>query len=398
MIDEGSSPSSGPVTTVPKAAVIPEAARSVAAILRNQHPGGAFVASPDFGSYRYCWLRDGSFTAYSLDRAGEVGAAERFHHWCAAAVTEVAPLISKAVERAAAGEPVDPADMPPARFSLDGAVVRDDWPNFQVDGYGTWLWALHSHLRAVGEPVLPAGFRPAVEATARYLAQLGTSPCYDVWEESGTSVHTSTLACVYAGLWAAGEMLADPALQARAGQLQRSLLEQAGRDGHFRKSDHSNDVDASLLWLCQPLQVVPPGREAFVETVRRIVTELDLDGGVRRYPEDTYYGGGAWPVLTASLGSCLLSMGDREGARRRFEWVAERVGPDGHLAEQFGGERRDPPSYAQWAKRWGPPAADLTWSHAMLVVLAADLDGRPRETGPITNQTAEPTGSSQKSS
>jgi GH15 family glucan-1,4-alpha-glucosidase len=43
-------------------------APSVAAILRNQHPSGAIVASPDFSQYQYCWLRDGSFIAHALDR------------------------------------------------------------------------------------------------------------------------------------------------------------------------------------------------------------------------------------------------------------------------------------------------------------------------------------------
>jgi len=39
-----------------------------------------------------------------------------------------------AIERARAGKPVDPNQMPPARFSIEGLVVNDDWPNFQIDG------------------------------------------------------------------------------------------------------------------------------------------------------------------------------------------------------------------------------------------------------------------------
>ena len=32
----------------------------------------------------------------------------------------------------------------PTRYTLDGELEPevDDWPNFQLDGYGTWLWAL----------------------------------------------------------------------------------------------------------------------------------------------------------------------------------------------------------------------------------------------------------------
>jgi hypothetical protein len=58
--------------------------------------------------------------------------------------------------------------------------------------------------------------------------------------------------------------------------------------------------------------------------------------------------------------------------------VAERFDADGHLGEQFGGDRRDLRHYSEWLDRWGPPAADLTWSHAMYVILA---DAIARGTG-----------------
>ena len=366
-------------------------ASSVAAILRNQHPSGAIVASPDFAEYQYCWLRDGSFIAHALDRAGEVGAAERFHHWCAAAIAGIIPLIAAALERHAAGEPVDAARMPPARFSLDGLPVDDTWPNFQIDGYGTWLWSLHRHLQMVDEETLPSGLRAAVEHSARYLATMGTTPCYDVWEESEGSVHMSTLGCVYAGLAAAATMLDDPGLEGAAESLRASLVGAARRDGYFRKSDHNPDVDGSLLWLCEPFGVVAPGEDAFVETVRRISAGLDLDGGIRRYPSDTYYGGGAWPVLTASLGSCYAAMGDIDAARQRLDWVAERIDDQGRLPEQVGGEHRDPDLFHEWVMRWGPPATDLVWSHAMFVVLVTELaSGR----GALNvSTTSEPIGS-----
>jgi GH15 family glucan-1,4-alpha-glucosidase len=368
-------------------------ASSVATMLKNQGPSGAFIASPDFAQYRYCWLRDGSFTAYALDRAGETEAARAFHEWSAAAIEGIAPLMAAAVARHAAGEPMDPSQMPPARFSLSGRSVKDDWPNFQVDGYGTWLWALQRHLQSSADRPLPSRFAPAVEHTARYLAELGMSPCFDVWEEAGGSVHTATLGCVYAGLQAAADLLGAPELAERAGSLQASLLDQGRRVGRFTKSDHSQQVDAALLWLCEPFQVVSPDEPAFVETVRCIGAELDLEGGIRRYPTDTYYGGGAWPVLTASLGLYYARAGDLTAAERCLDWVAERVDDHGRLAEQFGGEGRDPEHYQEWLARWGPPAADLTWSPAMYVVLATEL-GPPQAAPDVTTQT-EPIGSQQ---
>ena len=50
----------------------------------------------------------------------------------------------------AAGEQPADADYLPARYNLDGTRHEDDWWNFQVDGYGTWLWALERHLGRTG--------------------------------------------------------------------------------------------------------------------------------------------------------------------------------------------------------------------------------------------------------
>lgn len=368
-------------------------ALSVARMLSNQGPGGAVIASPDFAEYRYCWLRDGSFTAYALDCAGEREASRAFHEWSAAAIKGIIPVIEHALERRAAGEPVDPRWMPPARFDLSGHPVGDDWPNFQVDGYGTWLWALQQHLDKSGEKGLPPRLRQPVDTVARYLVEFGTSPCYDVWEESGDSVHTATLGCVFAGLQAAASMLGDRGLAERAATLRANLVDHGRGRGRFAKSDRSDQVDAALLWLCEPFRVVSPEEPAFVETARAIATELDLDGGTRRYPTDTYYGGGAWPVLTASLGLYYARIGDITAAARCLGWVAERVDDHGRLAEQFGGEGRDPEHYREWLARWGPPAADLIWSHAMFVILATAL-GPPPAPPDLTTET-EPLGSQQ---
>ena len=189
----------------------PRQGASTTRLVALQEPSGAFVASPDFGEYQYCWLRDSSFIAYTLDRAGMHGAAARYHAWVARALgdqTGIGPLIDEVV-RARAGKPLDPPEMPPARFTLAGSVSADDWPNFQIDGYGTWLWGLEAHLEATGSDVGP--FVAVVERLGRYLHELAFEPCYDVWEKNVAAVHTSTLGAVYAGLAAAGRLLGDAA-------------------------------------------------------------------------------------------------------------------------------------------------------------------------------------------
>ena len=54
--------------------------RSVEIILQNQSATGAYLASPNFDTYRYCWFRDGAFIAYAMNLAGEHESAQRFHN------------------------------------------------------------------------------------------------------------------------------------------------------------------------------------------------------------------------------------------------------------------------------------------------------------------------------
>lgn len=349
---------------------------SIRAMIENQCESGAFIASPDFSQYQFCWLRDGSFVAYALDRCSEHEASRRFHEWCVSSVEGVAAMMEVAIRAGRDPLPIDVASLPPARFGLNGSVVRDDWPNFQIDGYGTWLWSLREHLHRSGSDELPSSWGRPVERTALYLSGIGENPCFDVWEEHGTAVHTSTLAAVIAGLIAAGEMLAQPAFTVRASEIRSRLVERATIEGRFEKSTESHEVDASLLWLAEPYHVVDPFEPTYIQTVNDVASELDFDGGIRRYPTDTYYGGGAWPVLTASLGWQWAAIGDFDRAWARHQWVADCFDSDGQLGEQFGGERRSPLMHAAWVRRWGPSAKDLSWSHAMFAILNDEIGAK----------------------
>jgi GH15 family glucan-1,4-alpha-glucosidase len=348
--------------------------RSVESILRNQSESGAFAASVDFSQYRFSWLRDGSFCAYALDRAGEHEASARYHSWVNDAIENISEVIDAAIEQRRRGESLDPMIMPPARFALDGSLVNDGWPNFQIDGYGTWLWSLGEHLSRTGIDQLPAEWRSSVARTARYLATFALSPCYDVWEENGTALHSSTLACVYGGLIASARLLDDAELLVVATEVQTKLDESAAAHGIYAKSTESDNVDASALWLLTPFSVVAPTDDRFTKTVATIEKRLTFEGGIRRYSADVYFGSGAWPVLTASLGWHRLTVGDLEGAKACLDWITEHFDESGRLGEQYGGERRDPEHYQQWVDRWGLPAQDLTWSHAMYVVLSIAIE------------------------
>src|SRR5690554_3504704 len=134
--------------------------QSIQIIKRNQHPSGAFVASPNFSNYRFCWLRDGTFIAYALDLTGEHEAARRFYHWVNQRLQAQTRKIELLDAKIQAQQELSYHDFLPTRYTLEGAEHEDDWPNFQLDGYGAWLWGLVEHLRLTGDQWLLDEFAP----------------------------------------------------------------------------------------------------------------------------------------------------------------------------------------------------------------------------------------------
>ncbi len=345
---------------------------SVKSILNNQNSAGAIVASPDFAEYHFCWLRDASFCSYALDLVSESSASARYHEWVRRAVEGICPLMTEVTDAHRRGEELNADKMPPARFSMDGSMVHDDWPNFQIDGYGTWLWSLEQHLKLSGRSTLPGEFFRVVRTVSDYLNEFAMTSCFDVWEENGTDRHTSTLASIFGGLMAGGRMLEDDLLESRAEEVREFIVTLGRENGHFTKSNANDDVDGSIVWLSTPFGVIESSDSLFTTTVSLIRSRLMLDGGIRRYPTDVYFGSGAWPVLTASLGWHFVNAGNYEEAGRCLDWVIGKF-QEGLLGEQFGGESRDRPNYDLWVNRWGVPAQDLMWSHAMFIILVNAL-------------------------
>ncbi|MFA5569169.1 MAG: glycoside hydrolase family 15 protein [Trueperaceae bacterium] len=338
-------------------------------LVEGQAPSGAFPAGAGFSQYGQSWLRDGAFIAHALDLAGEHDSAARFHAWVAASLLPLEGHVQGLIRARAAGEPLSEFEFLPARFAVSGEWVRDGWPNFQLDGYGQWLWSLAAHTRTAGQDRLPSPVLRTVELVVRYLAAFWNEPCYDSWEEHRSQLHTATLASLAAGLRDIAQVV--PAVAAEAGAVSQAvtafIFEECVADGAFVKYVRNPAVDASLLWLATPFEVVGVSDPRMVATVARIEREL-LGAGLRRYAADTYYGGGEWVLLTAWLAWHWRRAGRAAGAEALLEWVEAQRGVDGGLPEQVPGANSHPFFLEHWTNTWGPSAKPLLWSHAMLVV------------------------------
>jgi GH15 family glucan-1,4-alpha-glucosidase len=358
---------------------------SVETMQTHQAPSGAYVASPSFPTYRYCWFRDGAFTAYALDLAGQHDSARRFHGWVARTVMRHVDRVERAIEKAGRGQPLGD-DYLHTRYTVDGETGAGDWPNFQTDGLGTWLWALAQHLRRSDEPLLPRWER-AVDLVARYLTALWALPCYDLWEEHPQYQHPYTLAAIYAGLQAAAELVlaSRPSFVEAADKVKAFVLSHGVGDGHLLKwvvpqpgamagTPPSSVVDASLIGVATPYRLLSPADPAMRATVARIEANLHRPGGgVYRYRDDTYYGGGEWLLLAAWLGWYYAEVGEDGQAQALLEWIETQADPKGDLPEQVVTHLLAPAHYPEWEARWGTVARPLLWSHAMYVVLRHGL-------------------------
>lgn len=353
---------------------------SIRILLDNQSPSGAFVACPNFETYHYSWLRDGTFIAHALDTYGEHEAAANFYRWVHRAIEGQRDRLERLLEKRRRGETPEPKEYLPARYKLDGSVEADEWPNFQLDGYGAWLWGLHRHAELSGDDALVREVEASIESCYAYLSACWHVPNYDCWEEFGDRVHGSTLACLYGGAAAMADRLGDPRWGALAVEIGTHARTAGVEDGRFVKSIGHGNVDASLLWLAVPFGVVDPLDETMRRTVAVIEAKLNHGGGVHRYPEDTYYGGGEWLLLSCWLGWYYAAAGDRERALAQLEWTERQANADGTMPEQVLGHVNVPAKIEEWRRLWGDVANPLLWSHAMYLVLAQAL-GLDREEG-----------------
>lgn len=350
------------------------AGRDIEALLAHQREDGALVASPTYSQYPYVWLRDGAFIAHALDRAGSPDRAAAFHGWVARTIHGHGDAVRRLIARGEAGEHPEERAFLPARFDVDGAWHADDWPAFQLDGYGQWLWSLERHVGVWGPP------SPLVADTARlvadYLLVFRLEPCYDAWEEGRTQLHTSTLASVAAGLRAAGRLFGagyESAAEEVVRFMERECVAPHGGGSSFIKAVRNPAVDASLLWLSTPFDLWGAADPRVVATVGRIEAELVRDGGVMRYRSDTFYGGGAWVLLSAWLGWHHARAGNHERAAALARWVDAQRDEDGRLPEQVAVSTTHTRFLRFWTERWGEPARPLLWSHAMRLLLALEL-------------------------
>jgi GH15 family glucan-1,4-alpha-glucosidase len=322
-------------------------------------PTGGIVAAPTTSlperlggirnwDYRYCWLRDATFTLNALLLAGYTEEAVAWQQWLLRAVAgspeDLQMLYSVTGERRLTELEIDwlpgYAGSPPVR--IGNAAAKQ----FQLDVYGEVMDTLHL-ARAAGLPLEPHAWQ-IQRALLDFVGANWQLPDEGIWEIRGPRrhfTHSKVMAWV-----AFDRAIKDAETYGLDGPVEswrrfRTAIQkevcEAGFNsarGCFVQHYDTTDVDASLLLI--PLVGFLPASDARVrKTIEAVRHDLMIDGVVLRYLTHTNLdnlppGEGAFLPCTFWLADCLALIGRRDEAEALFERLLALRNDVGLLAEE----------------------------------------------------------------
>jgi GH15 family glucan-1,4-alpha-glucosidase len=325
-------------------------------------PTGGIVAAPTTSlpewpggvrnwDYRYCWLRDATFTLSALMLAGLGDEAKAWREWLLRAVAgqprQMQILYGVAGERRITEQELEWLSgyqgSRPVR--VGNAAVNQ----FQLDVYGEVMDALHlgRHIGLESDETAWDFQRALLE----FLESNWREPDEGIWEIRGPRRHfTHSKVMAWVALdraIKAVELLGHDGPVDRWRGIRRELHEEVCREGYDSERDSfvqyygAHHLDASLLLI--PLVGFLPASDPRVKgTVAAIQRELTVDGLVHRYPPEESQpvdglppGEGTFLACTFWLADNLALMGRRDEALTIFERLLTLRNDVGLLAEEF---------------------------------------------------------------
>jgi len=299
--------------------------------------------------YRYCWLRDATFSLYALTVGGYTEEALAWREWLVNAVAgrpeELQIMYGIAGERRLSE--LELAWLPGYESSGPVRIGNAAYQQHQLDVYGEVIDVLHL-TRRLGLPLSDDAWR-VQRVLMDFLEQGWKEPDEGIWEIRGPRrnfTHSKVMAWVaFDRSVAAVEKfgLEGPAQHWRAicEEIRNEVLEK-GFDkqlNSFVQSYGSTEPDASLLML-PLLGFIDAKDPRMVGTVDHIRTHLESDGLVSRYPnlpdvDGLPPGEGAFLLCTFWLADVLALQEKYDEAAEIFERLLSLRNDVGLLAEQY---------------------------------------------------------------
>ncbi len=299
--------------------------------------------------YRFCWLRDATFTLYALMMGGYVEEARAWREWLLRAVagdpSQIQIMYGLAGERRLTELELD--WLPGYEGAAPVRIGNAAHAQLQLDIYGEVMDALHV-ARLEGLAPDENAWRVQRELL-EYLERIWAEPDEGIWEVRGPRrhfTHSKVMAWVALDRAVKGvEQLGLDGPVARWRRVRDAIHEEVCRRGvdpgrnAFVQYYGGTDLDASLLMI--PLVGFLPADDPRVRgTVEAIERELLHDGFVRRYPTRPEVDGlppgeGAFLPCTFWLADNYALLGRRRDAEACFERLLDLRNDVGLLSEQY---------------------------------------------------------------
>jgi GH15 family glucan-1,4-alpha-glucosidase len=323
-------------------------------------PTGGIVAAPTTSlpeevggtrnwDYRYCWLRDATFTLRALGSAGYRDEARDWRDWLLRAVAGCPDQLQ--IMYGLAGErrltewevPWLPGlgDARPVRIGNAAAI------QLQLDVYGEVADAIFE-ARLHGLPSHPRG-EAIVRGLFEHLEAIWREPDEGIWEVRGPRQHfTHSKVMAWVAFDRAVKCAQHLGLEGPLGRW-RAIRDEIHADvcrngfdselGSFVQAYGSKALDASLL-LLPTVGFLPPDDPRIIGTVRAIEQRLMVDGLVYRYDtgqtEDGLPPGeGAFLACSFWFVDNLVLQGRLHEAQAMFERLLALRSDVGLLAEEY---------------------------------------------------------------
>jgi len=325
-------------------------------------PTGGIVAAPTTSlperiggernwDYRYCWLRDATFTLYALLNAGFTTEARQWRDWLLRAVggdpAKAQILYGIGGQRRVPEQELD--WLPGYAGSRPVRIGNAAHEQFQLDVYGEVMDVLHQ--------ARVHGLDPDDHAWSfqrnllEYLETAWDLPDEGIWEVRGPRRHfTHSKVLAWVAFDRAVQATERWGLQGpveRWRRLRQEIHDEVLREGFnvelnaFTQAYGSDELDASAL-LIPILGFLPPHDRRVIGTIEAIQRDLSPGGFVERYKTreenevDGLSGGeGAFLPCSFWLVDALVLIGRHDEARTLFERLLGVQNDVGLLAEEY---------------------------------------------------------------
>jgi GH15 family glucan-1,4-alpha-glucosidase len=314
--------------------------------------------------YRFCWLRDATFTLTALSEAGYGEEAMAWSEWLRRAVAgspqKMQIMYGVGGERRLAE--MELPWLPGYERSSPVRIGNAASEQFQLDVYGE-VMDMFLHSRHCMGHELADDVWDLARILVEHVAEVWTEPDEGIWEVRGPRrhfVHSKVMAWVAVDRWV---QLCETGRPDEPLERWRDLRDDMHRDicekgydpsvGAFTQYYGASELDASCLMLAL-VGFLPADDPRIVGTVESIQRELLVDGFVKRYHTSAQHpddgddtttvdglppGEGAFLLTTFWLADNLVLLGRDDEAREIFERLAGLANDLGLLAEEYDVER-----------------------------------------------------------